>query len=103
MICRTTASCDTAGTLFTRSANPEPIFPIARKGNPNRFLANFGHMYAEQYRRSLDDPDGFWGEAANAIDWVKEPTIVLDDSDAPFYRWFSDGELNTCPSPGLHG
>ncbi len=53
-------------------------------------------MYAEQYRRSLDDPDGFWGEAANAINWVKEPTIVLDDSDAPFYRWFSDGELNTC-------
>ena len=53
-------------------------------------------MYAEQYRRSLDDPNGFWGEAANAISWVKEPTIVLDDSSAPFYRWFSDGKLNTC-------
>ena len=53
-------------------------------------------MYTEQFRRSLDDPNGFWGEAANAISWVKEPTIVLDDSSAPFYRWFSDGKLNTC-------
>ncbi len=53
-------------------------------------------MYAEQHRRSLDDPDGFWAEAAVAIDWVKEPTVVLDESNPPFYRWFSDGELNTC-------
>ena len=53
-------------------------------------------MYAEQHRRSLDDPNGFWAEAAEAIDWVKEPTVVLDDSNPPFYRWFSDGELNTC-------
>ncbi|WP_298175821.1 propionyl-CoA synthetase [Saccharomonospora sp.] len=51
--------------------------------------------YAEQYRRSLDDPDGFWLEAARAIDWTRRPTRALDDSAAPLYQWFPDGELNT--------
>jgi propionyl-CoA synthetase len=48
------------------------------------------------YRRSIEDPAGFWGEAAGLIDWYREPDIVLEDSNAPFYRWFVGGELNTC-------
>jgi propionyl-CoA synthetase len=52
--------------------------------------------YAEALRRSLTDPDGFWGEAAEAIDWYQRPTTVLDASGAPFYRWFTGGVLNTC-------
>jgi propionyl-CoA synthetase len=52
--------------------------------------------YDEVYRRSLEDPEGFWGEAARLIDWVREPEHILDDSKAPFYRWFVGGELNTC-------
>ncbi|WP_370950439.1 propionyl-CoA synthetase [Amycolatopsis sp. cg5] len=51
--------------------------------------------YAEAHRRSLEDPEGFWLEAAEAIDWSRKPTRALDDSDAPLYRWFPDGELNT--------
>lgn len=50
----------------------------------------------ELHRRSLDDPEGFWGEAANAIHWFRRPTRILDASRPPFYRWFTDGELNTC-------
>jgi len=52
--------------------------------------------YEETYRRSLDDPEGFWGAAAAAIDWVEPWQRVLDDSRAPFYRWFTGGRLNTC-------
>jgi propionyl-CoA synthetase len=52
--------------------------------------------YAEAFRRSLTDPDGFWAEAARAIDWYQAPTAVLDRSKPPFYRWFPDGVLNTC-------
>jgi propionyl-CoA synthetase len=48
------------------------------------------------YRRSLEDPDGFWAEAAAEIDWVEPWDRVLDDSRAPFYRWFTGGRLNTC-------
>ncbi|GAB3397062.1 propionyl-CoA synthetase [Amycolatopsis echigonensis] len=51
--------------------------------------------YTETYRRSLDDPEHFWLEAARAIDWTKRPTRALDSSAAPFYRWYPDGELNT--------
>ncbi|MFJ8910918.1 propionyl-CoA synthetase [Amycolatopsis sp. NPDC102389] len=52
-------------------------------------------MHAESYQRSLEDPEGFWLEAAQAIDWTRPPTQALDASKAPFYRWFPDGELNT--------
>jgi len=52
--------------------------------------------YAETWERSIKDPNGFWGEAARAIDWYREPSVVLDDSNAPLYQWFTDGLLNTC-------
>jgi propionyl-CoA synthetase len=52
--------------------------------------------YAEEFRRSIADPESFWGDAAQAIDWYRAPSVILDSSNLPFYRWFSDGELNTC-------
>lgn len=52
--------------------------------------------YAPIYRRSLADPEGFWAEQAEAIDWVRRFDRVLDASNPPFYRWFVGGELNTC-------
>jgi propionyl-CoA synthetase len=54
------------------------------------------NSYDSIHRRSLADPVGFWGEAAAEIDWFKPWDKVLDDSRAPFYRWFVGGELNTC-------
>ena len=52
--------------------------------------------YASAYQQSLDDPEAFWAEAAAAIDWDRPWDKVLDSAAAPFYRWFSGGELNTC-------
>src|SRR5437763_131043 len=52
--------------------------------------------YADAFARSITDPDGFWGEAAAAIDWYQRPTAVLDRSNPPIYRWFPDGVVNTC-------
>ena len=52
--------------------------------------------YQQTFRRSLADPEAFWGEAAELIDWYQQPTTVLDRSDAPLYRWFAGGALNTC-------
>jgi propionyl-CoA synthetase len=52
--------------------------------------------FDDMYRRSLADPEGFWAEAADAIDWYEEPQRVLDASRAPFFRWFAGGRLNTC-------
>src|SRR5687768_7721925 len=52
--------------------------------------------YAEVHARSLQDPQGFWGEVAAGIDWTRKWDRVLDDSRPPFHRWFAGGELNTC-------
>ncbi|TDQ84506.1 propionyl-CoA synthetase [Dongia mobilis] len=47
------------------------------------------------YRQSIADREGFWGKAAEAIDWHRKWDRVLDDSNPPFYRWFAGAELNT--------
>ncbi len=52
--------------------------------------------YQRAYQQSLSDPNGFWGEAAKLVKWDKAPKVILDDSNVPLYRWFSDGMLNTC-------
>ncbi|CAK0764827.1 propionyl-CoA synthetase [uncultured Gammaproteobacteria bacterium] len=54
------------------------------------------NLYDQMHARSLSDPDGFWGEAAEDIVWTKKWDTVLDRSNPPFYRWFAGGELNTC-------
>ncbi len=48
------------------------------------------------YQRAMTDRDGFWAEAAESIDWDRKWDAVLDDSNPPFYRWFSGGVLNSC-------
>jgi len=52
--------------------------------------------YDEAYSRSINDPEGFWGDVAEDIDWIKKWDKVLDDSNKPFYRWFAGGVVNTC-------
>jgi acetyl-CoA synthetase len=48
----------------------------------------------EVYERAAADPLAWWAEQARALDWIKEPGETLDESNPPFYRWFSDGTLN---------
>jgi len=52
--------------------------------------------YNEVYSRSINDPIGFWAEAAEEIHWFRKWERVLDDSNKPFYRWFPGGVVNTC-------
>ncbi|WP_022726736.1 propionyl-CoA synthetase [Fodinicurvata sediminis] len=52
--------------------------------------------FEEVYKRSLSDPEAFWAEAAEQLVWDRKWDRVLDDSQAPLYRWFSGGRLNTC-------
>ena len=54
------------------------------------------NSYAQIYRDATLDKAGFWLDAATAIDWVKAPKTGLDDRNPPFYRWFPDGEMNSC-------
>ncbi|MBX0334613.1 propionyl-CoA synthetase [Pontibacter sp. HSC-14F20] len=51
--------------------------------------------YAEAYERSIQDPEGFWGEQAQQIAWFEEPKQILSTDENGFYRWFAGGKLNT--------
>ncbi|WP_255623137.1 propionyl-CoA synthetase [Saccharopolyspora sp. 6M] len=52
--------------------------------------------YQETFRASVEEPETFWREAATALDWHRAPERVLDDTAAPFSRWYPDGQLNAC-------
>ena len=52
--------------------------------------------YADFYRRSIDDRDGFWAEQARLIDWHTPPQQVCDYSRPPFAQWFVGGSTNLC-------
>jgi propionyl-CoA synthetase len=50
----------------------------------------------EFHKKSIENPDAFWGEEAKMIDWHKPFTQVLDFSRPPFAKWFVGGETNLC-------
>ena len=52
--------------------------------------------YHEVHARSLADPEGFWGEAAQEIDWITQPKTIFDSTMGLYGRWFTDGVVNTC-------
>ena len=53
-------------------------------------------LFDEAYTRSISDPAGFWGAAANEVHWFRKWDRVLDDSRAPFTRWFA-GAFGVAP------
>jgi acetyl-CoA synthetase len=54
-------------------------------------------QYADLYRRSVEDPDGFWDEQAKRIEWVQAPTRIANWSFDPVdIKWYEDGILNLC-------
>jgi propionyl-CoA synthetase len=55
-----------------------------------------GTNYREFHQRSINDPEGFWGEQSKLIHWQKPFGKVLDYSRPPFAKWFVGGETNLC-------
>jgi len=51
--------------------------------------------YSDEYLRSLEDPEGFWLQASQAIDWMQKPRKALDASLDPLFRWYPGATLNT--------
>ncbi len=50
--------------------------------------------YEAMYKRSMEDPEGLWGDLAGELDWYQKWDKVLDDSDPPFFKWFVGGKTN---------
>jgi acetyl-CoA synthetase len=70
------------------------VFPVPETVARAAHCDNAG--YQAMYRRSIDDPEGFWREQAERLDWVKFPTRIkdVDFLDDARIRWFEDGVLN---------
>jgi propionyl-CoA synthetase len=52
--------------------------------------------YAAEYQRSIEQPEQFWKEKAQALEWFQFPKTILSQDENGMDRWFADGELNTC-------
>ncbi len=75
----------------------EAVYPVPSEWAATALIDEAG--YHAMYRRSIEDPDGFWREHGQRIDWIKPFTAVKDTSfdEASFgIRWFADGTLNLC-------
>ncbi len=72
----------------------ESSLPFNEKYYPSSEKISSGEKRKQEWEKSLTNPQEFWAEKAKAIDWFKPATKVLDDSNPPFYKWFSGAELN---------
>lgn len=50
--------------------------------------------YRQIYKESLENPDQFWDRHAQILEWQRRWDKVLDESNAPFYKWFVNGKIN---------
>ncbi|HVZ74422.1 MAG TPA: acetate--CoA ligase [Polyangia bacterium] len=87
-----TKGTDASGVIQSVSRESRRFPPPATFAK--RALISDAAEYEREYRRSIDDPEGFWGEtAARELAWTKPWTKVLDWK-LPWARWFDGGELN---------
>ncbi|MCK0753962.1 acetate--CoA ligase [Chromohalobacter japonicus] len=73
----------------------QKVYPVAEDFAANAWADN--ETYLSLYQRSVDDPEGFWAEQAESLDWFKAPNKIKNTSFASSnvdIRWFEDGELN---------
>ncbi len=54
------------------------------------------NSYEETYLSWQNDPENFWHDAAQELDWVERWDQVLDDTNPPLYRWYSGAKTNSC-------
>ncbi len=72
----------------------ETSLPFNETYYPSNEKVSSGAKLKQEWQRSISNREEYWLEKAKAIDWYTPPTKALDDSNAPFYKWFPDGTLN---------
>ena len=80
-------------SLMSEKRNFPPSADVVNRAHIN------ADMYQEMYQRSINDPEGFWLEQAETLDWMKKPTVARkftwDTKGRTIkHTWFEDGELN---------
>ena len=73
----------------------ESMLDIEKFPPPDEFRKHALVTDESLYEEAAQDLEGFWSRQADElIDWIDKPSQTLDESNAPFYRWFADGTLN---------
>src|SRR5947209_5928055 len=78
----------------TLEAQLEEMLDIEKFDPPEEFAKNALLNDPKVYEEADKDWKGWWLEQAKELDWFKEPSEILDDSNPPFYKWFTDGKIN---------
>ncbi len=85
--------------MTSDNSSMESVSHEHRKFAPPSEFVEAAHIsgdlaYRALYKKSVQDPEAFWAEAAGELHWFKKWDTVLDDSDAPFFRWFDGSRTN---------
>jgi acetyl-CoA synthetase len=84
------------GKGFTSMMGEKRIFVPTKEFVEKAQIKNHDE-YNKIYRRSLEDPEGFWGELAEQLDWFQKwNKVVAEDFGAAKHEWFVGGKLNVC-------
>ncbi len=83
-----------AGTEEQLAQRLEELLSVERFAPPAAFTDHALIPDGSAHAAAAAEPAAWWAEQAKALSWFREPTIVLDDEDPPFYRWFVDGTIN---------
>ena len=85
--------------MTTDNSSMESVSHEDRKFSPSPEFVDAAHIsgdkaYRALYEKSIQDPEAFWAEAAGELHWFKKWDTVLDDTDAPFFKWFDGSRTN---------
>src|SRR5687768_6876745 len=73
----------------------EAMLDVERFPPPDDFRSKALVTDESMYEEAERDLEGFWSrQAGELVDWFEQPSEILDESNAPFYKWFADGKLN---------
>jgi acetyl-CoA synthetase len=80
---------------ITSMMEEKRVFPPSKEFSSKAHIKSFDE-YKKMYDRSIKDPDGFWGEQAQNLEWFKKWDKVLDYSfgDNLYIKWFQGGKIN---------
>ena len=78
----------------TLEAQLEEMLEIEKFDPPEEFVKNALLNDPSVYEEAEKDWKGWWLKQAKELHWFKEPTETVDESNPPFYKWFTDGKLN---------
>ena len=83
-----------AGTEEQLAQRLEELLSVERFSPPAAFTEQALIADDTVHAAAAADPAAWWAEQARALSWFQEPTVALDDSNPPFYKWFTDGTIN---------